>query len=123
MTRMTTYSFRAPAELGERMERTRDALAGLSGPDGERILRELNIGLARRSAALGELKSQSELIREVVEILIRAVEKVEEDKFWEQQYRAYLDERTEEEKAEDDAWGEAGAKLMAEGIKREKESE
>lgn len=119
MTRMTTYSFRAPADLGERIDRVREALSGLSGPDGEKILRELNLGLARRADVLGELGSQSELIREFVEILIRAVEKIEEDKYWEKEYRAYLDERTDEEKAEDEAWRDVGAKLMAEAIKRE----
>ena len=116
---MTTYSFRAPAELGERIDRVRDALSGFSGPDGEKILRELNLGLARRAEVLAELGSQSELIREVVEILTRAVEKIEEDKYWEQEYRAYLEERTEEEKAEDEAWRDVGAKLMAEAVKRE----
>ena len=119
MARMTTYSFRAPAELGERIDRVREALSGLSGTDGERILYELNLGLARRADVLAELGSQSELIREVVEILVRAVEKIEEDKYWEKEYRAYLEERTEEEIAEDDAWADVGAKLMAEAIKRD----
>lgn len=105
------------------MERARDALGVLSGPDGEEIFRQLQLGLARRAEELAGLRTQSELIREVVEILVRAVEKVEEDKHWEAEYRAYLAERTEEEKAEDDAWHEAGAKLLAEGFKREEEGE
>jgi hypothetical protein len=121
MARMTTYSFRAPVELGERLQRARGALTELRRPEGETILRELNLRLARRSEALGGFATQSELIREVVEILVEAVEKVEANRRWHKEYAAYAAGMTAEEREEERQFGEASAEIAARLYEEEEE--
>ena len=75
-----TYSFRAPAELQERLAAARAAFTELAerAPDADQWLaRELEMALARRlREAPAVARDQSAFIRAAVELLVGVTEKV-----------------------------------------------
>jgi hypothetical protein len=79
--RTTSYSFRAPAGFGVRMERVRQMLheIDVAGPDGERVLHEFELAALRKPERLAGARNQSELMRAAAELLVMAVEKVQRD--------------------------------------------
>lgn len=75
-----TYSFRAPAELAERLAAALDRFAALSreGPEiQEWLSRELRMELARRLRRAPEIaRDRSAFMRSAVEMLVGVTEKV-----------------------------------------------
>jgi len=63
------------------MDRARRTLRelDLSGPDGEQVLHEFELGALRSPERLSEARNQSELMRAAAELLVMAVEKVQRD--------------------------------------------
>lgn len=110
-----TYSFRADAELGERVERARATLASLgdalASPHGEWIAREIQLALLRRSREMGESANRSELMRATMELLVAATEKIAEDLRFIEDYAAAARERTAEDEEFLEAAQQAGAAL------------
>jgi hypothetical protein len=108
-----TFSFKAPREWEGRIERAR-ALLGeipeLEGPDGARILQELELAVLRRPQALTQAASQSEFMRALVELVIAATEKVDRDRVNGEAYAAAAAERAEDERAFTDASRRAAAR-------------
>ena len=108
-----TYSFRADAELGERIELARSTLRriaeALETPENEWIARELQLALLRRSRELAESANRSELMRETMELLVAATEKIADDLRFIEDYAAAARERT----AEDDEFLEAAERASA----------
>jgi hypothetical protein len=99
-----TYTFRAPEDLGDRMRHVGvildHVLADLRGRDEvvERIAQELVLMIVRdasefRSAA----ENQSAFIRETLELIVRATEKVARDLEFAQAYAR--EEMTEDERS------------------------
>jgi hypothetical protein len=109
-----TYSFRAGAELGERVERARATLAALGealeSPENEWIARELQLALLRRSKELAASANRSELMRATMELLVATTEKIAEDVRFTADYAAAAQART----AEDEEFLEAGQRAGAE---------
>jgi hypothetical protein len=64
--------------FGSRMDCAQ--LIDLSGPDGEQVLRELQLAALRNSERLAGVRNQSELMRAAAELIVTAVEKVERDR-------------------------------------------
>jgi hypothetical protein len=105
-----TYTFRAPADLGENL-RELGHVMGQLGLDrdaymADRVGREIARRLARRAASgnpafTGE--NQSAALRDVVELFVGAARKIAKDLEWEEVYRADLAARTPEEIAADEA--------------------
>ena len=96
-----TYSFRADADLGERIEFARATLAhigqALERPENEWIARELQLALLRRSRELAGSENRSELMRATMEMLVAATEKVAEDLRFIEDYAAAARTRTPED--------------------------
>lgn len=89
-----TYSFRAPSDLGERLERARQTLAGLAESHGDEAvewaLDEFDLELRRRwDGVIGRAQSQSSLIRATIELLVAAAEKVARDLSLAGEYEAW----------------------------------
>lgn len=96
-----TYSFRADAGLGERIELARSTLLrigeALESPENEWIARELQLALLRRSRELAESENRSELMRATMELLVAVTEKIAEDLRYIEDYAAAGRERTDED--------------------------
>jgi hypothetical protein len=95
-----SYSFRAPATLGPRMDRARRMLheVDLAGPDGERILHEFELAALRKPERLARARNQSELMRAAAELLVMAVEKVQRDEELGEAYAIEAEERAADER-------------------------
>jgi hypothetical protein len=110
-----TYSFRADAELGERIEQARANLARLAetleSPENEWIAREIQLALLRRSREMAESANRSELMRATMELLVAATEKIAEDLRFIDDYAAAARERTAEDEEFLEAAQRAGAAL------------
>jgi hypothetical protein len=91
----TSYSFRAPAGFGARMDRVRRTLheIDLAGPDGVRILHEFELAALRKPERLAGTRNQSELMRAAAELLVMAVEKVQRDQELGDMYATEAEER------------------------------
>lgn len=93
-----TYTFRAPADLGERMLRARATFEQLAETVGHDELEswmatEFGLSLLRKAATIrADEASQSTFIREAVELLVGAAEKVEHDLESAEAYRAWASE-------------------------------
>jgi hypothetical protein len=97
-----TFSFKAPREWEDRIERARATLAAipdLGGPGGIRILHELELALLRRPDPLRQASNQSEFMRAVVQLVVAATEKVERDRISGEAYAAAATDRAEDERA------------------------
>lgn len=109
-----TFSFRATPDLGDRIERARETLAGLAaaleGPEGDWIAREIHLGLLRRSRSLAEAESRSDLIRGAMELVLEMAEKIEADLRFAQEYETAASGRN----SEDDEFATAAARVAAE---------
>jgi Arc/MetJ-type ribon-helix-helix transcriptional regulator len=95
------FSFRAPEELEERIDRARASLANLpelDSPEGVQILHEMELALLRRPHRLTRAATQSELLRALVELLLIATEKVERDRVMGDAFAAAAAERSEDER-------------------------
>lgn len=98
-----TYSFKAPAALGERL-RNAGRVLEQAGSD-EELARELTQRLAvdLRDALVGPTggrrANQSALIRGALEVLVRTVEKVAEDHAYAAEYAALAHDRDPERAA------------------------
>jgi hypothetical protein len=110
-----TYSFRADAELGERVERARATLAvlgeALESPENEWVARELQLALLRRSKELATSANRSELMRATMELLVATTEKIAEDLRFTEDYAAAAQARTTEDEEFLEAARRAGAEL------------
>jgi hypothetical protein len=95
-----SYSFRAAAGFGARMDRVRQTLQkiDLAGPDGERILHEFELAALRKPERLAGTRNQSELMRAAAELLVMAVEKVQRDQELGDLYAAEAEERSVDER-------------------------
>jgi len=108
-----TYTFRAPADLGENL-RELGQVMGQLGLDrdahlADRVGREVARRLARRAASgtpafTGD--NQSAALRDIVELFVGAARKIAKDLEWEEVYRADLAARPPEEIAADEARAE-----------------
>lgn len=105
-----TYTFRAPAELGEGLRELGQVMAqlGLDRDDSDtatRVGREIARRLARRASS-GEPAfagdNQSAALRDIVELFVGAARKIAQDLEWEEAYRADLASRSPERIAEDE---------------------
>lgn len=109
------YSFRADAELGERMELARENLLrigeALESPENEWIAREIQLALLRGSRDLAESANRSELMRATMELLVAATEKIAEDLQFVDAYAAEARARTAEDEEFLEAAQRAGAAL------------
>jgi hypothetical protein len=97
-----TYSFKAPRDWDERIDRARKALSDfpeLDSPEGARILHELELSILRKPHRLTRAANQSDLMRALVELLLAATEKVERDRHIGDAYAAAAAERSEDEAA------------------------
>ena len=99
-----TFSFRAPEDFGERVREASvvlDDLANEAGVElGERLGRELVLALHRAGGRLPETRgNQSAFVREAVELLVNAAEKVASDLQYAREYAKVAAERTEDEAA------------------------
>jgi hypothetical protein len=97
-----TFSFKAPRDWDERIERARETLSAvpeLDGPDGARILHELELAVLRRPHVLTRASSQSDFMRALVELVVAATEKLERDRVTGEEYAAAAAERAADEVA------------------------
>lgn len=96
-----TYSFRADADLGERIEVARSTLRRigdeLESQENAWIARELQLALVRRSSELAESGNRSELMRATMELLVEATEKIADDLRFIDDYAAAAQARTPED--------------------------
>jgi hypothetical protein len=97
-----TYSFRAPGDLAERISEagvTLDQLEDSAGPAvAERIAAELVLALVRDTARFkGAGGNQSAFVRETVELIVGAVEKVAADLGQAEAYAEAASARSREE--------------------------
>ncbi len=102
LTPTKTYSFKAPREWDERIDRARKALSDVSELDsteGARILHELELSILRKPHRLTRAANQSDLMRALVELLLTATEKVERDRVLGDAYAAAARERSDDEAA------------------------
>ena len=100
-----TYTFRAPADLGEKL-RELGAVLDQLGLDADahvadRVGREIARRLARRASAgapafTGE--NQSAMFRDIVELFVDSARKISRDLEWEELYRAEREAETEEDR-------------------------
>ena len=108
-----TYSFRADASLGERIELARSTLSRigteLESPENAWIAREIQLALLRRSREMAESANRSELMRATMELLVAATEKIAEDLRFIDDYAAATRERTAEDEEFLEAAQRAGA--------------
>lgn len=99
-----TFSFRAPEDFGDRVREASvilDDLAKEVGADlGERIGREVIRALYRDGGHFNETRgNQSAFVRESVELVVGAAEKVASDLHWAREYAKVAAEQTDEEAA------------------------
>ena len=95
-----TFSFKAPKDWEERIERTLRALGDLPDFDtdaGAQIRHELELSILRRPERLTRASNQSDLLRGLVELLLAATEKVERDRAKGDAYAASATERSKDE--------------------------
>jgi hypothetical protein len=95
-----TFSFKAPKDWEERIERVLKALGDLPDFDtdaGAQIRHELELSILRRPERLTRASNQSDLMRGLVELLLGATEKVERDRVNGDAYAAAAAERSEDE--------------------------
>jgi hypothetical protein len=96
-----TYSFRAPREFAQRLDRTRRALAHLSGEQGRGVepwlVAEFEMALLRRLPEVADSGSQGAFVRAVMEAVVSATEKVERELERMDAYAAFADQDTEGE--------------------------
>lgn len=95
-----TFSFKAPKDWEQRIERTLRALGDLPDFDteaGAQIRQELELSILRRPDRLTRASNQSDLLRGFVELLLAATEKVERDRAKGDAYAAHAAERSEDE--------------------------
>jgi predicted DNA-binding protein len=111
------YSFRAPAELAERLAEARARFAEIAGRSDELddwLARETAVALARRLRKAPEVgRDQSAFMREAVEILVGVTEKVAEGLELGPRYAA-----AEKEDPEKEAFGRTSLELMSEAARR-----
>jgi hypothetical protein len=80
-----TFSFRAPRELGKRMEQARASLERFQAVADEQVdaaawlASEFELALLRRLPALASARGQSAFMRAAMETLVAATEKVERE--------------------------------------------
>jgi hypothetical protein len=101
-TATKTYSFKAPTDWEERIERARQALGhtpDLDSPEGHEILHELELSILRRPHRLTRTANQSDFMRALIELLLAATEKVERDRIKGEAYAATAASRSDEEAA------------------------
>ncbi len=97
-----TFSFKAPTEWEDRIDRALEVLGDIPGFDSEagaQIRQELELSILRRPERLTRAANQSDLMRAVVELLLGATEKVERDRIKGDSYAAAAKERSEHETA------------------------
>ena len=114
-----TYTFRAPAELGEGLRELGQVMAQLGldrdSDTASRVGREIARRLARRASSgtpAFTSDNQSAALRDIVELFVGAARKIATDLEWEEAYRADLASRSPERIAEDEAraaWMRAAA--------------
>jgi uncharacterized FlgJ-related protein len=90
-----TYTFRGPSDLGERIREASQLLAELAAePDNrltEKFAREVGSSIARRGGVAGTGltgDNQSAFLREMVELVVGAAQKVANDAAWAKAYAA-----------------------------------
>jgi hypothetical protein len=114
------YSFRAPAELGERLQEARESFRGIAGKDSEIdawLVDEMAMALARRIRKAPEVaRDQSAFMRAAVEILVGVTEKVARGIELGPEYAA-----AEREDPEKEAWLRASLELMRDAYEREED--
>jgi hypothetical protein len=96
-----TYSFKAPLEWEDRLDRALKTLADLPGFDsaeGAQIRQELELSILRNPEPLLRAGNQSGLMRALVEVLLAATEKVERDRTTAKAYAAAAAEREADER-------------------------
>jgi hypothetical protein len=99
-----TFSFRAPEDFGDRVREASvilDDLAKEVGAElGERIGREVVLALYRGGGRFNETRgNQSAFVRESVELLVGAAEKVASDLHYAREYAKVAAERSDDEAA------------------------
>ncbi len=117
-----TYSFRAPADFGDRLATARDAWMDLAarGPDVARWLdRELSMELARQRRRAPRL-NQAAFLRLLAEALVRATEHVAEGLELAERERE-IQARTGQD-PEASEWARAGVELLADAHRRDSET-
>ena len=100
-----TYTFRASAELGEKIREMGHVLAQLDlahdARIADRVGRQVSIMLARRGGVVGaglSGENQSAFLREAVELFVDAARKIASDLEWEKVYAAEWKAETEDDK-------------------------
>jgi hypothetical protein len=98
-----TYSFRAPGDLGDRIRDASafmDELADTAGTEiAERVARELVLAILRDHARFhGVRDNQSAFVRETVELVVNAAQKVASDIRYADAYAGAADLRSDEER-------------------------
>ena len=100
-----TYTFRAPAELGEQIRAMGQVMAQLDlagdAHVSDRVGREVAMRLARRVHAGQPVLSgdnQSALLREIVELFVASARKIPTDLEWETVYEAERAAETEDDR-------------------------
>jgi hypothetical protein len=102
LTPTKTFSFKAPKDWEDRIDRTLKTLGDLPNFDSEagaQIRQELELSILRRPTRLTRAANQSDLMRALVELFLAATEKVERDRVTGDAYAAAAEERSEDEAA------------------------
>lgn len=117
-----TYSFRAPADFGDRLAAARGAWVDLAarGPDVARWLdRELSMELARQRRRAPRA-DQATFLRLLAEALVRATERVAEGLELAEREREIQARTGQDPEAVE--WSQAGIELMADAHSRDGET-
>jgi len=96
-----TYSFKAPLEWENRLDRALKTLGDLpdfDSAEGAQIRQELELSILRNPEPLLRAGNQSGLMRALVEVLLAATEKVERDRATGEAYAAAAAEREADER-------------------------
>lgn len=92
-----TFSLRAPQDFGDRVRQASvilDDLANERGTGLEQIGRQLSLALCRDSGRFHRMRgNQSAFVRESVELVIGAAEKVASDRHYAREYAKVADKR------------------------------
>jgi hypothetical protein len=96
-----TFSFKAPTEWEARIDHALEALSDLTdfgSAEGAQMRQELELSILREPERLTRAANQSDLMRGLVELLLAAVEKVQRDQRFGDEFAAAGSERATDER-------------------------